>query len=129
MARNGRRRWSSEPKRAIVAAGFAPGAVVRDVARQNDVTSSLIYRWRRELRAAANDFARVLMAPAGDGIGPPPPAPVIGIEFAGNTRADPGFSVAGFGGRRRWGIGAAVIPVPSGMRVWLSVGTPTCDAA
>jgi len=51
---------------AIVAAGFAPGAVVRDVARQNDVTSSLIYRWRRELRAAANGFARVLMAPAGD---------------------------------------------------------------
>jgi transposase-like protein len=38
VARNGRRRWSSEAKRAIVAAGFAPGAVVRDVARQNDVT-------------------------------------------------------------------------------------------
>src|SRR5215469_6586598 len=82
VARNGRRRWSSEAKRAIVAAGFAPGAVVRDVARQNDVTSSLIYRWRRELRAAANGFARVLMAPAGDGIGPPLPAPVIEIEFA-----------------------------------------------
>jgi transposase len=65
VARNGRRRWSSEPKRAIVAAGFAPGAVVRDVARQNDVTSSLIYRCR-ELRAVANGFARVLMAPAGD---------------------------------------------------------------
>ena len=81
-----RRRWSSEQKQAIVAAAFAPGAVVRDVARRTDVTSSLIYRWRRELRATANGFARVLMAPAGDGIGPPPPAPVIEIEFAGNAR-------------------------------------------
>jgi len=27
-----RRRWSDEEKRAIVAASFAPGAVVRDVA-------------------------------------------------------------------------------------------------
>jgi hypothetical protein len=90
----------------------------------------LIYRWRRELRAAVNGFARVLMAPAGDGIGPPPPAPVIRDRICGQyPRPDPGFSVAGFGGRRRWGIGAAVIPVPSGMRVWLSVGTPTCDAA
>jgi len=82
-----RRRWSSEQKQAIVAAAFAPGAVVRDVARQADVTSSLIYRWRRDLQAAANGFARVLMASAGDGIAAPPPMPVIEIEFAGHVRA------------------------------------------
>jgi len=67
-----RRRWSSEQKRATVAAVFASGDVVRDVARQADVTSSLIYRWRRALQAAANGFARVLMVPAGDGIAAPP---------------------------------------------------------
>src|SRR5512134_1580731 len=39
-----RRRWSEEQKRALVAAAFAPGAVVSDVARQADVCSSLIYR-------------------------------------------------------------------------------------
>ena len=83
-----RRRWSSEQKQVIVAAAFAPGAVVRDVARQADVTSSLIYRWRRDLQAAANGFARVLMAPAGDGIAAaPPPMPAIEIEFAGHVRA------------------------------------------
>src|SRR5580704_14842096 len=60
-----RRRWSVEQKQAIVAAAFGPGAVVRDVARQADVTPSLIYRWRRDLRAAANGFAQVLVAPAG----------------------------------------------------------------
>jgi len=80
-----RRRWSSEQKQAIVAAAFAPGAVVRDVARQADVTPSLIYRWRRDSRAAANGFARVLMAPSGDGIAVPP-MPAIEIELAGNAR-------------------------------------------
>jgi transposase len=82
-----RRRWSSEQKQAIVAAAFAPGAVVRDVARQADVTSSLIYRWRRDLQAVANGFARVLVAPAGDGIAAPPPMPAIEIEFSGHARA------------------------------------------
>ena len=81
-----RRRWSIEQKRAIVAAAFEPGAVVRDVARQADVTSSLIYRWRRDLRAAANGFAQVLVAPAGDGLAAPPPIPAIEIDFTGNAR-------------------------------------------
>ena len=81
-----RRRWSLEQKRAIVVAAFKPGAVVRDVARQADVTSSLIYRWHRDLRAAANGFARVLLAPTGDSVNAPPPMPAIEIELAGNTR-------------------------------------------
>jgi len=79
-----RRRWSVEQRQAIVAAAFGSGAVVRDVARQADVTPSLIYRWRRDLRAA-NGFARVLVAPAGDGVAVPP-VPAIEIEFAGNAR-------------------------------------------
>ena len=81
-----RRRWSIEQKQAIVAAAFEPGAVVRDVARRAEVTSSLIYRWRRDLRAAANGFAQVLVAPAGDGVTAPPPMPAIEIELAGNAR-------------------------------------------
>jgi transposase len=84
--RERRRRWSIEQKRAIVAAAFKPGAVVRDVARQADVTSSLIYRWRRDPRAAANGFAQVLLAPTGDSVTVPPPMPAIEIELAGNTR-------------------------------------------
>ena len=83
--RERRRRWSAEQKRAIVAAAFEPGAVVRDVARQADVTPSLIYRWRRDLGAAANGFAQVLVAPAGDGVAVPPVL-AIEIEFAGNAR-------------------------------------------
>jgi transposase len=67
-----RRRFSLEQKRAMVAAAFAPGAVVADVARRADVCSSLIYRWRRELGAAASGFAEVILGPivvAGDGNG------------------------------------------------------------
>ena len=79
-----RRRWSDEQKRAIVAAAFVPGAVVREVARQADVTPNLIYRWRRDLRAAGG-FAQVLLAPPGEGVGAPP-LPVIEIEFSGNAR-------------------------------------------
>jgi transposase len=63
-----RRRFSLEQKRAMVAAAFAPGAVVADVARRADVCSSLIYRWRRELGVASHGFAEVILAPgvAGD---------------------------------------------------------------
>ena len=81
-----RRRWSVEQKQAIVTAAFEPGAVVRDVARQADVTPSLIYRWRRDLRAAANGFAQVLVAPVGDGVAALPPVPAIEIELAGKAR-------------------------------------------
>jgi transposase len=80
-----RRRSSVDQKPAIVAAAFAPSAMVREVARQADVTPSLIYRWRRGLRAAANGFAQVVVAPAGGGIGMPP-VPAIEIEFAGSAR-------------------------------------------
>ena len=80
-----RRRWSVEQRQAIVAAAFGSGAVVRDVARQADVTPSLIYRWRRDLRAAANGFAQVLVAPTGDGRALSP-EPAIEVEFAGNAR-------------------------------------------
>ena len=69
-----RRRFSLEEKRTIVAAAFARGAVVSDVARRADVCASLIYRWRRELGAAPSGFAEVIVAPIiaasdGDGFG------------------------------------------------------------
>ncbi len=57
-----------EEKRALVAAAFAPGAVVSEVARQADVCASLIYRWRRELEAPGG-FAEVIVAPMIDGRG------------------------------------------------------------
>ena len=33
-------------------AAFAPGAIVADVSRQFEISTSLIYKWRREAMAA-----------------------------------------------------------------------------
>jgi transposase len=59
-----RRRWSAEQKRSIVAQAFAAGASVCEIARRTDLTPGQIYRWRRDLRAAAAGFAEVVVAPA-----------------------------------------------------------------
>ena len=117
-----RRRWSIEQKQSIVAAAFEPGAVVRDVARQADVTPSLIYRWRRDLRAAANGFAQVLVAPAGDRAAILPVA-VIEIEFGGNAQVRIPASVSpALAAAVVAALATTMIPVPSGVRVWLAVG-------
>ena len=48
-----RRRWSDERKREIVLASFAPGVLVKDVCRRHDVSTSLVFAWRRQARQAA----------------------------------------------------------------------------
>ncbi len=56
-----RRRWSAAERSAILSAAFAPGAVVTEVARQFDISTSLLYRWRRDLMAG-NSFAPVVIS-------------------------------------------------------------------
>jgi len=58
-----RRRWSEEQKRAIVAASFAPGASVQEIARHADIRSNQIYRWRHKFSTSSSGFAQVLVAP------------------------------------------------------------------
>jgi len=57
-----RRRWPEEERQKIVAAAFGPGASVAAVARQYDVATSLIYKWRQHLQAA--DGRGTLFTPA-----------------------------------------------------------------
>ena len=52
-----RRSWGEEQKRAIVAAAFAPGAIVADVARRAAVCAGQIYRWRQELQNCSTPAA------------------------------------------------------------------------
>ena len=47
-----RRRWSLEQKRAIVAESLAPGAVVTEIARREEICPGQIHRWGREIPAA-----------------------------------------------------------------------------
>ena len=56
-----RRRWSEAEREEIVLASIMPGAVIAEVARRFDVTTSLIYKWRREARQAGARFVPVVL--------------------------------------------------------------------
>jgi transposase len=46
-----RRRWSTEQKLRIVAEAEEPGACIKAVASRHDVYPSLLFYWRRQVRA------------------------------------------------------------------------------
>ncbi|MBV8398750.1 MAG: transposase [Acetobacteraceae bacterium] len=59
------RSWTVEEKLSILAAAFAPGAVVREIARRANVSSGQIYTWRKQLmnnNQAGGGFAQVVRA-------------------------------------------------------------------
>jgi transposase len=64
--RERRRHWSVEDRARILAAISEPGAVVAEVARREDICTSLVYKWRRDTRRAAKtvEFAPVVIEPA-----------------------------------------------------------------
>jgi transposase len=64
--RERRRRWSDEDRARILAAISAPGAVVAEIARREDICTSLVYKWRRETRRATRrvEFAPVVVEAA-----------------------------------------------------------------
>ena len=58
-----RRRWSEDERRRLLALAFAPGAVVTQVARDNDVSTSMIYKWRHQAVAERGQgFAPAVLA-------------------------------------------------------------------
>ena len=83
-----RRRWRDEDRERILTAAFAPGAIVANIARQFEVSTSLIYKWREQalaVRTGAAFAPAVLAAEA-----PPASAPLdatdILVELANGTR-------------------------------------------
>jgi transposase len=91
--RDRRRNWSLEDRHRILTAAFAPGAVISAIARQFDIASSMIYKWRRQA-VAANRALAFVPAVVTDAEPPPaveqaalPPAPVaIAVEFSAGVR-------------------------------------------
>jgi transposase len=66
ITRGGRRRWSIDEKREIVAESLAPGAMSSEVIRKHGITSGQLYTWaassdpcRSRACAARGKFARV----------------------------------------------------------------------
>ena len=74
-----RRRWSEEERLRILSEAFAPGACVAEVCRRHDISSALIYTWRRKLLDAEvarnSDVSEAL------------PVPVFAEAVVGEDRA------------------------------------------
>jgi transposase len=126
-----RRHWSRAEKERIVAAAMEPGAVASEVARASGIYTSQLFRWRRDLCGPAQIpavFNPVAVTPEPEAVSPASPEKVGVIEIEFGRRADADFR----GGRCFDGIdtgegagegqAAAMIPAPSGARVWLAAG-------
>lgn len=91
------RRWSAETKAQIVAESLAPGAVVAEIARRQDIRASQIHLWRKQAREGAaltsvaeeRTFAPAIVAPPAYSAPRPrvprAAAPTIEIEAKGVT--------------------------------------------
>ncbi len=90
-----RRTWSVDQKLAILGEAFAPGAVVAEVARRYEMSTGLIYTWRREVLAARD----------GDGI-----VPAVVVEDTGRPGLTRGPAI--------------VVELARGARVTISADTP-----
>lgn len=86
-----RRRWGEDERRRILEAAFAPGAIVADISRQFEVSTSLIYKWRREALAdqSAGAFLPAMVVDRLESAAPSAlaaPAPAIVVELACGAR-------------------------------------------
>ena len=110
-----RRKWRRAEREQILAAAFAPGAVVAQVARQFDVASSLIYTWRRQAAGVAarkrSSFSPAILieqVPPPASVAPPllPPEPSATADTAA---AEPA---------------AITVEFPTGVRVVIDATAP-----
>ena len=91
------RRWSDEERGQILTEAFSLGACVAAVARRHDVSTGLIYTWRRKLYAAHAEAASPdlpglgfaeAMVHEGMGSVPSSPTPAITIDLPRGRRVN-----------------------------------------
>ena len=95
-----RRRWNDEERLEILNEAFAPGACVAEVARRRDVSTALVYTWRRKLRDAHSEaqpddlaspgFAAAVMVEDA-AFAPSGLQPAIVIDLAVSAKTSPHF--------------------------------------
>src|SRR5918999_4247322 len=90
-----RRRWSDEERLQILTEAFSPGACVAEVARRHDVSTALVYTWRRKFCEAQTEPASAVSLDPGfaeamviedEGTARPGPCPAIVIDLARGKR-------------------------------------------
>jgi transposase len=82
-----RRRWGCDERHQIVSEAFSPGACVADVARRHDISTSLIYGWRRRLRQGVPEqgFVEAAVKEEPGGVAPPAREAIV-VELTGSGR-------------------------------------------
>lgn len=129
---SGRRLWSDAEKLEILAEAFRPGGRVCDVIARREVSSSLIYMWRKQLREGTMAGA-VPSLPVfrGAGCGTESASAADGAMFprthphrAVGRRASERRCTCGCGRTGTGVVGAAMnpVPVPLPTRVFLACG-------
>ena len=89
-----RRRWGDDERQRILEAAFAPGAVVSKVARQFDIATSLVYKWRRQALGGFEPVFTPVVMIEGAGVAHHGATEVeatavpIRVELAGGTRVN-----------------------------------------
>jgi len=129
-----RRRWSLKEKLRIVAESFGGHRQASATARRHKISQSLLFRWRRAFRKGCLDLTEELagFVPA---VVTPEVSPPDHDRLASGGRmeivtkdggrvivvagVDAGALARVLGTR---GVGSSMIPVPSGVRVYLSTG-------
>lgn len=100
VRRERRRRWTPAEKLRIVQEAFAPGAVAKRVAERYEISTGLLFTWRREI-----------MTPAGSGFVP--------VQVVANAdkplRPDPTVAAPRL-------AGAIEVDLPNGVRLRLGHG-------
>lgn len=93
VRRERRRRWTPADKLRIVQEAFAPGAVAKRVAERHEISTGLLFTWRRQIMASARaGFVPVqLMAnpdllPVASSRPAPGPAGLIEIDLPNGVR-------------------------------------------
>jgi transposase len=84
-----RRRWTDDERLQILGEAFSPGACVAHVARRHDVSTALIYTWRRKLCQPVSDpgFAEAVVVDEGDAE-PAEHRPAIVVELPRGSRVN-----------------------------------------
>jgi transposase len=83
-----RRRWHEDERLRILEAAFAPGAVVSQVARNFQISTGLIYTWRRQAlqQGVAPAFAPAVIIDEHPPTAPVPQQAAITIELSRGVR-------------------------------------------
>ena len=80
-----RRTWTDEQKLAILDEAFGCGAIVADVARRHEISTGLLYTWRRNV-LAARDESGFVPAVVVDGAAAAGRGPAIVVELPHSAR-------------------------------------------